>query len=504
VPSIARVNERWAAAAAVFFIAIVVYAATLLKGVSSFDAAEMQTVPAVLGIAHPTGYPLWSLLGFLWTKLFFFASPALMMNLLSALLFALAAATLALISLRLGVGPGLAAVAGLAFAFAGETWSRATEADVHSLHTLLVALLLLAWVVAEQTRSRRAALALLALTAIGLAHHRLMAVTGLPLVLWFFARHLKLLRSKSFLFPAIVFGLTPLLVYLYLPIRIAQDPSVVNADPSNGSLPIIRGDLFASHEQAFTRESFGRWWHALPSYGHLAVQWVGWIVVLLALTGAVQLALRRRPIFVGLAVILLTTTWGLANRTDRDYRWLIVPLLVLCVFLSIGLASARGTIGRFIARDDKRWKLVAPTLAALIPLIAVLTHFSTYDRSTDRRDAVNGERILSTVAPDAVIWSYWDVRTTLQYLTAVKRVRPDVQVLDHRSYAKYGSLDDATIADDVGTDSSLGARPYYFIPPNDQERATVAHRLVLDPVLRVDLPYGFDYRGSGWLYRVRR
>jgi hypothetical protein len=161
-------------------------------------------------------------------------------------------------------------------------------------------------------------------------------------------------------------------------------------------------------------------------------------------------------------------------------------------------------IVRFIARDDKRWGLVAPALAALIPLVAILTHFSTYDRSADTRDAVNGERILSAVAPDAVIWSYWDVRTTLLYLTAVKRVRPDVQVLDHRSYAKYGSLDDAMIAVDVGTDSSLRGRPSYFIPPDDHERAAAARRLVLDPVLRVDLPYGFDYRGSGWLYRVRR
>jgi hypothetical protein len=331
-----------------------------------------------------------------------------------------------------------------------------------------------------------------------------MAITGLPLILWFFGRHLNLLRSRTFVVSAILCGLTPLVVYLYIPIRVAQDPSVVNADPSDGSLPIIRGDLFASHEQAFTRESLGRWWHALPSYGHLAVHWVGWVVVLVALLGAAQLALRRRPIFVGLTLILLTTTWGLANRTDRDYRWLIVPLLILCVFLSIGLRSAGGIIGRFIARDHKRWESLAPALAALIPLIAVLTHFSTYDRSTDTRDAVNGERILSAVAPDAVIWSYWDVRTTLQYLTAVKRVRPDVQVLDHRSYAKYGSLDDATIADDVSTDSLFATRPYYFIPPNDQERATVAHRLVLDPVLPVDLPYGFDYRGSGWLYRVRR
>jgi hypothetical protein len=130
------VDRRWATAGAVFIGAISIYSATLLRGVSSFDPAEMQTVPVVLGIAHPTGYPLWTLLGFAWTKVFFFASAALMMNLLSAGFFALAAATLGLVALRLEVRPVLAAVAALCFAFAGEVWARATQAEVHSLQTL--------------------------------------------------------------------------------------------------------------------------------------------------------------------------------------------------------------------------------------------------------------------------------------------------------------------------------------------------------------------------------
>jgi hypothetical protein len=130
------------AAGAVFVAVLSIYGATLLPGVSSFDPAEMQTVPAVLGIAHPTGYPLWTLLGYLWTRLPV-ASPALLMNLLSAAFFAASAATLAVLCTRLAVRPIFAVVGGLTFAFAGETWARATQAEAHSLHTFLVSLLLL-------------------------------------------------------------------------------------------------------------------------------------------------------------------------------------------------------------------------------------------------------------------------------------------------------------------------------------------------------------------------
>lgn len=504
VARVAAIETRWLTAGVVFVIAISLYGATLLRGVSSFDSAEMQTVPAVLGIAHPTGYPLWTLLGFLWTQLPI-ASPALLMNMLSAILFALASAALSLVALRLDVRPVLAAVAALSFSFAGETWSRATQVDVHSLHTLLMAALLLAWVIAEQTGDRRAALAMILITSVGLSHHRLMAIQGLPLLLWFFGRHLKTLRSRSFLVDAILCGLTPLVVYLYIPLRIHEHPPVVNADTSGGSLPIIRGDLFASHEHAFAKESFGHWWRTLPSYGDFAVRWLGWVVIVLALAGAVQLALRRWPVFVGLTLIVLTSTWGLANRTDLDYRWLIMPVFVLCLFAAVALeAAARFVSGSRIARAEVRVHLLVPALAVLIPLVAIAAHFSTFDRSADRRDALNGEKILSAVAPNAVIWSYWDVRTTLQYLTAVEHVRPDVEVLDHRAYANYRSLDDGTVALDIGMDPAFAGRPYYLIAPSDAERAAVAQHFALEPVVPIDLPYGFDYRGKGWLYLVHR
>ena len=123
-------------AGSIFAVAISIYGATLLRGVASFDTAEMQTVPAVLGIAHPTGYPLWTLVGFVWTKLMFFATPALAMNVLSATFFASSASVLGLISLRLGVRPALAVAGGLIFAFAGETWARATAAEAVRLPRL--------------------------------------------------------------------------------------------------------------------------------------------------------------------------------------------------------------------------------------------------------------------------------------------------------------------------------------------------------------------------------
>ena len=46
-----------------FGLALVIYLRTLLPGPSVGDWAEMQWIPARLAIPHPTGYPLYVLVG---------------------------------------------------------------------------------------------------------------------------------------------------------------------------------------------------------------------------------------------------------------------------------------------------------------------------------------------------------------------------------------------------------------------------------------------------------
>ena len=50
-------------------IAFVVYLITLARHVGVWDIAEFQTVPHLFGISHPTGYPLFTVLGGLWSWL---------------------------------------------------------------------------------------------------------------------------------------------------------------------------------------------------------------------------------------------------------------------------------------------------------------------------------------------------------------------------------------------------------------------------------------------------
>ena len=84
-----------------------VYIRTLLPGVSVGDWAEAEMIPAQLGILHPTGYPLYTLLVKAFTLLPF-GSVAWRANLFSAVAAAAAVGVAVLIAIRLHVRPVIA------------------------------------------------------------------------------------------------------------------------------------------------------------------------------------------------------------------------------------------------------------------------------------------------------------------------------------------------------------------------------------------------------------
>jgi hypothetical protein len=214
--------------------ALGLYAATLLPGIGSGDTAEFQRVLPTLGVAHPTGYPLYTILGWLWSWLPL-GTPAWRTSLFSAFTAALAVAALYVVARALGQARGVAAAAALALACSRTFWSQATVAEVYALAALIQALLLLALL---RWRAGRWPLWLAGLMiGLGLAHHRtivLMIPGALLFVLISHGEHSEHrensvgtasaepsvpLVAKTDLARALAAILGGCLLYLYLPLR---------------------------------------------------------------------------------------------------------------------------------------------------------------------------------------------------------------------------------------------------------------------------------------------
>jgi len=126
-----------------FAASLALYVQTLAPSVAALfdDSLEFPLVSYRLGIAHPTGYPLYTLLG----KLFSLApwhNVAWRVNLLSAVAGALAVALVYLVARQLAARRMPALLGAVALAVSPVFWSQAVIAEVYTLTAAFVALLL--------------------------------------------------------------------------------------------------------------------------------------------------------------------------------------------------------------------------------------------------------------------------------------------------------------------------------------------------------------------------
>ncbi|XP_043404323.1 transmembrane protein 260 isoform X7 [Chelonia mydas] len=118
------------------------YAATLPPSVPGGDSGELITAAYELGVAHPPGYPLFTLLAKLVIGLFPFGSVAYRVNLFCGLLGAAAASLLYYTVFRLSGSYAGGILAAGVFSFSRLTWQWSITAEVFSLNNLFVGLLM--------------------------------------------------------------------------------------------------------------------------------------------------------------------------------------------------------------------------------------------------------------------------------------------------------------------------------------------------------------------------
>ncbi len=241
-------------AVAVLVALVALYAATLQTHISgSFpergaehmlkneyikDVSEIQVALNLWGTIHHTGYPLFAILGNLFTAPLRVAGiePATAASLYAAAWGAVMLACFGMLVARL---TGRVLLAGLSVAVLGlarSVWIHHVIAEVYSMSLALVMLMLLValWPAARETRDgwRRRTLVLALLGGIGVAHHRAVAFAapGLILAVWPYLRRYP--GDWRRIVPAGIalcaLGFVP---YLYLPLRAWQGAAWVYGEP---------------------------------------------------------------------------------------------------------------------------------------------------------------------------------------------------------------------------------------------------------------------------------
>ncbi len=226
-------------AALVFFVPYLFYLFTLYPTVAAEDSGEFSTAIATLGIPHPSGYPLYVLLGKVFSFLLPFGTAAWKANAFSAFCGGLSAVIFYAL-VRLFTKKNFLSVAGaLLFAVGTLFWSQSIRAEVYTLNAVLFLGLLLAVFSWYEKRSelteafsRRWIFLLCFFYGLSFGNHLLMLLAGPPLFVFLWMAAPSYFRDWKFWLKASLFLGAGLLIYLYLPIRSSMHPPFNWGDPS--------------------------------------------------------------------------------------------------------------------------------------------------------------------------------------------------------------------------------------------------------------------------------
>jgi len=405
-----------------------VYALGACRTMYVGDSGELVAAAATLGIPHPSGYPLYVLLGKLWMLAVPVGSIALRMSLFSAACAAAACGGLYALARRLDLGPGAAWFGALTLAFSPSFWSQANIQRVYSLNALFVVAATSAAVLWYRTRKPRSLVLAFFLAGLGACNHTFMGIFAIALGVFALVSEPRLLRRLPTLAAcgaAAVAGLGP---YLYLPLRSRADPRLDWGDPETpGRFLDVIG----------RRDFWDRAWLEAPGdLGVIAADYLrglgselAWAGAALALVGAIA-GWRRWPVLLPLLVMAANLcTVGLHGSRSDIFIWhrYYIPSYVMAALLA-GFGWQYLTERR-IAPDPsaKRWRAAA---ALVIPLLLLVAGYRHFDRSRYRLAEDFSRALLETLPPGAHLAASDDnILFVLIYLHLVEGLRPDLDLI---------------------------------------------------------------------------
>lgn len=482
-----------------FSAPLLFYAATLQGGVAYWDTGEMQTVPWVFGIAHPTGFPLFTLLAGTFAHVFAAGPVSARIAFFCVVAAALCAWLVWRITFTMGGDPIVALLFAWMYAAGDIAWSRGTRAEAHDLAACLglaAIALALEWVKSGHPRL----IVLCGLVAgLGIATHPIVVLVcpGIALIVLFHRRQLSARAAALALF-CLIAGLLP---YAYLPlrsdvvVRAGLDPNLALGKPPggaiwntddprslNGFLRLVSGADFSPSRtirDAFSSRALLRGLETLAESAYWEFGPLGCAALVFGFAAA---AAARKSICIPVVIAAILPAMFAAGYTiEADpQRYLLMPLALAAVVAGFGCSlipsSHRGLV---------RWPL-----AAACAMLLAMNLGNAYSRHiSSARWFVDDVRMHTP--RNAIIIAYWSVGTPLAYAAYVERSMGkrtiDIAFLGedaalvarwlvHRPVFVYGAID-APIAG-IKVNAVEQNVPFYRLVLSDEPRSpqTRSHR----------------------------
>ncbi|XP_052275598.1 transmembrane protein 260-like isoform X2 [Dreissena polymorpha] len=424
-----------------------IYIYTMYPTIPGGDSGELITAAHELGVAHPPGYPVFTLMAWLAIKLVPLGSVAWRVNLLNAVLAAGASLVFSITIYRYTRCVGSAVLGSSLWSFCKLTWTWSVSAEVFGLNNLCVASLLYLMVAFRDAKDdAKLKVAYIGAFVSGLSlcnQHTIVVYVAViaVLVLWelWNAKVLSVTKLVQ-LGMCFLLGLVP---YIYLPLSSLfskarwswGDQSTLKGFMRHllraeyGTFDLAKGQNVESRSLVFSN---------LRGYVDHCISEYTAVCVVLAIVGiGVSIVRRCRCMSTVLAMCLLYLvmfSWR-ANLSLSEQlhlgvveRFWMQADMVFILFVTLGFF----TVLRFL--KDKTDTVSKYRLGLVLAVMACSKQLRNFADCNHRNNTVVwefGSRLFHNMPQNALVLTVGDLPSNvLRYIYWCENDRPDVQVLD--------------------------------------------------------------------------
>lgn len=430
----------------VFIIPFFVYYLTTNRHLTFTDNGELMAVCRSLGIAHPTGYPLFTILGYIWSLLPLWENKTFQMNLFSAFWTALSAvlfyfSNVELLKILAKNFGGLkrlpiseknqfhiflaSLIPTLVYSFGLVIWREATSLEVYSLQLFLFnTLFYVVFLALNKNFDLKIILVLGLVLGLSFSNH-LTTVLFVPVILFLFFFEFNgtvsfRLKKSTKLLPLVPFFVLGLSLYLYLPVRSSQSPLFNWGWVSRSfdkfwyhvSGKQYRVWMFSSADVVGV--NFEKFLNALTNQFH-------WISLPIIIIGVFFLLRRNKCLFWILFISIISCLLYSLNYQIHDIEtYFSLALIGLSFFLGVGIF--------FIYLRVHNYYIIT----FIMPLLLLFNNYKKSDESNQKLVETYTRIVVDNLDSNAIIISsQWDYFcSAFWYLQQIEKYRTDVVLIE--------------------------------------------------------------------------
>uniref|UniRef100_A0A7V3E8E9 DUF2723 domain-containing protein n=1 Tax=Ignavibacterium album TaxID=591197 RepID=A0A7V3E8E9_9BACT len=446
-----------------FIVVFTIYFSTMSRSVNEFDSGELAATQAFWGIPHPTSYPLFNLVGFLFSKIPLPIDTIIKLNLLPVLW-----NTITILFLFLSIRTILenisvlsnkkeifsnrslskseillvSFISSLSFAWSVTFWIQATKIEVYSFQIFLTSIIVYCAIKIlinlEQNELSLNVKKYWRIIAIflgfGFSNH-LMTVYLLPALIYLLiiTKTSKTQKIKIFVIVFMISFSIATFFYLVMMFRAQTNPPYVFGEPTNiqGLVNTVLGKdysqfMFSGMESVKKQSSK---FLTVLSLNFNRTDFIGGefsFNIIFIFSGLFLSAIILRKFFYFVFLIIITSLFFAFNYSIPDINeYFLVVFLLFTTLISIFIYKI------LLLIDNKIYKVIFLMIASSFTISQLFFNYEPMDRSSDKFTESYSKAVLNSLPKNSTLLSIdWDyIISPAIYIQKVEKFRDDIEII---------------------------------------------------------------------------